>query len=164
MKVVISYRIIFLGVLLASCHASTSVDNKIMYDDTLAILKASLDTASAFSKENWSRNFQHKVSTNNLIITTESELDSIFTAFFLKNIQNSSLKYITSTDLCRQVFDEGKWNSEGEFTTLTYFRKDSLNDYWVVLERGGYVRQTVVQEQDTLESCHLKVLLPGRCI
>lgn len=131
----------------SSCRQTTSPSPAIPANDTLAIIKVSLDSSFSYAKNHGRK----KLTADTSAFTSISELNIIMSSLISKQT-HSGIAYLNQDSLCRIAHDPAIV-SHDRITNLVSFYKDSLDNYHVVLERARMIPEVRVIDGDTVSSC-----------
>jgi hypothetical protein len=133
-----------------SCSENVKPDMSIPNDDTMAILKSSLDSSFVYAKRSIRSN---DIFADTNTISAQFILDSVIKGFFERKGE-IVLKYIDQKTLCNKAHFLIKKGVRGPYTTgLLTFKKDSSGGYFVRLERIRKVTGIKVVAKDTIYDC-----------
>lgn len=130
-----------------SCRQTTSSSPTIPDNDTLAIIKVSLDSSFSYAKNHGRR----RLTADTSAFTSISELNIIMSSLISKQTQ-SGIAYLNQDSLCR-IAHETAIVSNNRVTNLVSLFRDSLDNYHVVLERARMIPEVRVIDGDTVNSC-----------
>lgn len=134
--------------LLLACKTQQMKPSKLRETDTLGILKASLDSSLAFVKKTPS----HRTADTSVFMS-EFYLDTVMQGYFSRTTTNK-LKYLDKDSLCKIAHQEIRQGiCSNKITCLILFKRDSVGDFHVALERGRLLTITRIIKGDTIRSC-----------